>query len=256
MQTLILFIVSSLVQAGNLPILETLKGAQSLNVISGKTLKPVKQGKELTLPAKIKTDAHTTAVVKFPGGSRMMIGKKTDLEIEKKTKYTQWAKLGSGFVRTEVTKPAQLSKKYLFGYKTKSAVMGVRGTIFDVTADAQKKSAELRTLEGSVEVAKDEKSLFSGKGIPVLENQLSKISAQSIGAAAPFNRDEYLERMKSIQPNLPALPALADTGAAGEEAKKRMEAQMGQIKTPTAPVVPPVSIPPVAVPAKPKMPSF
>jgi len=246
MSTFILFLVTSLSFSSTSPILKELNGAKTLTVMNGKKKNKIKKHGKLKTPVKIKTDAKTSAVIEFGDGTVMSIGHTTEVEILNKTGVTQWNDLEHGNVRSQVAKAKTPSKNYLFGFRTKSAVMGVRGTDFVVTADQEKKTSELRTLDGEVHVAKDEKTLNDGKGIPVLQNQMTQMSPGSIQAPVSFNRDEFMKKLSTSQPDLaklapqvPSVPSMPTTPS---------------VTLPPV-TVPPVTAPPVTAPPAPAAPA-
>lgn len=214
-------------------------------------------GQSITLPARIQTDAKTSAVVSFPGGTQSIISGNTDLEIEKPKNGTQWNKLHSGFVRTEVakSKAAKSTGKFLFGFRTKAAVMGVRGTVFDIEESPAQKKTELKTLEGDVQVAKDEKTLSSGKGMSVTESQALAVNAGKIESPIAFNKEDYLDKLQNLRPDL---MKLSET-TLSTEAQSILNITKQAVPTVTLPAVtvPPVTAPVVTLPpapAKPKLP--
>lgn len=233
--------------AASNPRLVELHGSKVLKIHHGKKTVSLKKGSSISVPARIITDDKTSVVVEFKDKSRAVIAKNTDVEIDQPKNGTQWNVLHSGFVRTEVTKPATPSKRFLFGYKTKSAVMGVRGTIFDINETPETKKTELRTLDGEVQVAEDQKSLDAGKGQSVLMNQLSVIDAGKIQAPVAFNRDEYLNKLQSLHRDLPKVEALT----------RALPVVTAPVITAPAVTLPPVTAPPVTLPpapSKPKLP--
>ena len=117
-----------------------------------------------------------------------------------------------------------------FLVRTKAAVMGVRGTDFAVNTDADGAAAEVHTLEGQVDVAKDDKSLFSGKGMAVKADQFVKANRGAISVPKAFDRAGFLNALKGRQPDLPDLASMTPNPAA------ELEKLKGQI--PAAPQLP------------------
>src|SRR5690606_10315654 len=70
--------------------------------------------------------------------------------------------------------------------------------VMDLEQKAQK--ANVHTLEGVVEVAKDEPTLLAGKGTLVTENQMVTADQEGIRSARSFDRGRFERMMRRQQP--------------------------------------------------------
>jgi hypothetical protein len=84
--------------------------------------------------------------------------------------------------------------------RTKAAVMGVRGTDFVYSTAADSAKAEVRTLQGAVEVAKTDDILLSGQGKIVQANQMVSASDGNISTPKDFDREEFTKTLQQSQP--------------------------------------------------------
>jgi len=252
------------VQAGTIRI-ESVVGGSQVDVVTKKKTKKAHAGSPLAVGDTMRTDAVTSARILYPDQSQLLVGKSTEIEIQKPEKGGQWARLGAGSLRAIIAKPKGVgnSKVIRFGVRTRSAVMGVRGTDFVVDQDAQGPS-EVRTLEGSVEAAKDDKSLTQGKGVSLSKDQMLKVDPKAAFPKMPekFDSAQFLEGWKARQPDLSALTARVPRP---EAELKKLEKVVPKVEAPKIeapkveapkiqPPAPPAPPPPPPAPALPKNP--
>jgi hypothetical protein len=231
--------------------IESLEGAKTVLLQQGLELREAAVGEAVRIGERIRTDEKTTIVLIYPDGSHLSVLPGTDFEVEEEKKGVQSNQLRSGTVRgavnKEVTAAAAAPKKAIhFVIRTKTAVMGVRGTEFFAAADASSGVAQFHTLEGTVEVASDPGALLGGQGVPVSGGQFVTATESGISDALPFNRTDFL---KSVS-NSAASSAL-NSAASSAAAIGRKSDSPEQI-APSAPAAPPPRIPPD--PAKPVVP--
>lgn len=209
-------------------IVERIDGDKIVVVKGPQGNRVVEKGGRVMEGESIKTGARASARLKFKDGSRLLVGRGSELLIEKPKGGTQWTELKSGEVRG-IIKPrpdtpgqpspqdiedvspsgapavpegsklqAQKPKPPKFGVRTRSAVMGVRGT--DFVFGAKDTGSQLKTLEGTVEIAKDEPTLIEGKGTLVKRDQMVESQGGQIGEVKGFDSQAYLKEMMAKQP--------------------------------------------------------
>jgi hypothetical protein len=187
----------------------------------------VERGAELNVGDHLRTGPHTSAVIRYADGSKLFLGRGTDVVLGRNTGETQWNDVSYGQVRGIVPKIKGLAGggPPRFAVRSRAAVMGVRGTDFVFQANDAAVNSEVRTLEGLVEVAKDEEALMSGKGVAVKEGQFVSANADKVADVKKFNRDKYLKEFEYQQPEMMAMvrsdpdarPQSLQGAAAGQE---------------------------------------
>lgn len=221
---------------------ESVEGAGSVQVLrKGKSYQGP-EGSVLQPGDTVKTGPSVSTRVVDTAGNEVVIGRNSSFQVRPLQQGTQVGQLDAGYLRAKVQKASQGSKsKIKFAIKTKSSILGVRGTEF--TVDVPKEGeAVVHTLEGRVDAAKDEKSLFAGKGIPVAAGEMIQTA---LGAPLPapikFNREEFLANLKGVQPE------------AGQLLQKavRPPLELQKIQRPNLPPMPAGAIPPVSLPKAP-----
>jgi hypothetical protein len=155
----------------------------------------------------VKTGPRASAKIRYPDGSKLLIGRATEMEIQESANGAQFNQLNQGEVRGIIRKPKVLLKDGppRFIIRSKAAVMGVRGTDFVFTLDEEAKASQVHTLEGTVEVAKDEPTLMAGKGTPVTQDQMVSADAQGVRVPTSFDRKLYDQVLQTAQPEFAAL---------------------------------------------------
>ncbi len=272
---LVLSLLSSIsARAGDdRPLIESIRGAKTVVIQSAEGERAAGVGTPLNPGDRIKTTGDVSTRIVYKDRSQLSVGRASEVEVQgNEGGETQWTKLHAGQVQGKVTRAAMKPKSYRYGVRTKSAVMGVRGTDFVVdSADGQ--DAKVHTLDGQVDVAQDESSLLSGKGLAVLKNQFTEVKpGQAIPKPKQFDRGKYLQELNAKQPDfqsfmkqapkpqgeLEKLRSKSDAAppkmpeVKAPEVKAPEAPKMPEIKAPEAPKAPPVQAP--AAPALPKNP--
>lgn len=185
------------------PIIESIKGTPpTVLLIQDGIKKEMSTGQSIEIGGRIKTHEKNSAILQYPDGSRITILKNSDFTVEGEIDGIRWNKLKEGTVRGIIVKPKMItSSKHRFMIRTKSAVLGVRGTDFVMSMELASKSVEVHTLEGTVEVANNEASLLTGKGTAVTEGQFIKSGQRGLSPPQVFNKSEF---MKSFNQNIGA----------------------------------------------------
>ena len=137
--------------------------------------------------------------IKYPDGSKVSIGSNSKLVTERGTKAVQSIDLRFGKIHALIHK--QESEELHFRIKTKTATMGVRGTQFfvDVTPDGK---STTHVINGRVDVAKDDKTLVSGKGEHVFHGGFVEAEKDKISETKHFDAAQYLKAVAAEQPEL------------------------------------------------------
>ena len=179
-------------------ILKSISGAKAVPVFKGSQNRQVKEGDELEYGEELKTPEGVSLVLLYSDASQVNVSPKSDFTIEEYTDGTQWNKLREGTVRALISKvviPKNNKPKFLI--RTRSAVLGVRGTEFVMVMDLGSSTAQVHTLEGTVEVAKDELTVLNGKGALIKEGQFIEGGPHGLSLPQSFNKQEFLERLDS-----------------------------------------------------------
>jgi hypothetical protein len=187
-------------------ILESVLGDRAVVIITGQTQRPGVTGDEIHYWDVIQTSRKAAAKVRYPDGSTLLIGRDTKVEILPRQAGTQYNQLDWGQVRAQVEKPKTApdpQAKPRFIIRTKTAVMGVRGTDFVAGFDPASGQSALHTLEGTVDIATDESKVMSWQGLPVeaghaanLGNGLTAPSVETFSPAA------FEQEIKAAQPEI------------------------------------------------------
>jgi ferric-dicitrate binding protein FerR (iron transport regulator) len=215
-------------QAADDLILESVEGDRVVIVTDGKTLEPRqgKAGDRLSFWDVIQTSKRAAAKVRYPDGSLLVVGRDTKFTIQPKSEGTQYNQLDWGQVRAQVTpekeaKAEAKAKKPRFVIRTKTAVMGVRGTDFVAGFDAASSQLSLHTLEGAVDVASSESQLMAWQGTQVNAGQaLTWGESAEVPATSAFKPAELKQRIQAEQPELGTVPDRPAGDEPAEDASK------------------------------------
>ncbi len=181
------------------PVVESIDGAKTLLLLNGSKKREISAGAEIETGERIKTGSTTSATIRYPDGSKIVVATQSEYKVEEKTEGIQWNQLKAGSVRGIITKttiPASTKPRFII--RNKAAVLGVRGTDFIMGLSQGGMSSQVHTLEGSVEVAKDEISLLSSNGTVVNEGNFVEVSPKT-GVSIPqsFDKAEFLKSFNS-----------------------------------------------------------
>jgi hypothetical protein len=191
---------------GNPIILESIlcNGKGKVSVVKDKESEG-KMGDLLQTGDHVKTDALCSARLLYPDNSSLWVGRSSEVEVHSSGPDLQGAVISKGRVRAVVAKPGMTSQtpRYRFIFKAKSMVMGVRGTDFVVEQDGEAGASALHTLEGRVEVARENKVLLKeGGAIPVQKGEYLQTSAgQEIGQPKKFDTSQYSADLRQKEPD-------------------------------------------------------
>lgn len=204
------------------PVLATVEGVDPVTLIEGTDKRQVQVGAQVRFGERIVTGPKSAITLLYPDGSLLAIGPNTDLEVQARSPQTQWNNLRKGQVRGLIEKAPDPSKaaKPKFVIRTKTAVLGVRGTDFVMAFDALKAVTQVHTLEGSVDVGTSENTLMSGKGVAVERGQFIESSGKTIQPPKSFDRAEFLEKLRAEQ-----LPSVEISSLSGPSAGSAGAAQ-------------------------------
>ena len=112
---------------------------------------PVKRGDWLIEDTSIVTHEKSFVKVKFRDRSTMNVGPKSKVVINKlPAEKANMVNLLTGMINAEVQKTSNKKSKTKMLIKTRTAVMGVRGTKFQSIYNAENKRTSLVTIEGNV----------------------------------------------------------------------------------------------------------
>lgn len=186
--------------------IESIEGAKTAILQKGITLREASAGEEVRVGERIRTDGKTKVTLSYVDGSQVVVYPNSDLEIEKPKNGIQSNLLRGGDVKGSVEKeiPASITKgttapegkpKIKFVIRTKSAVMGVRGTEFVAAYNAVSGLSSFHTLTGAVEVASSPAQLMGGSGVSVGGGQFVQATASGISGIQAFNPSTFLSTL-------------------------------------------------------------
>ena len=206
--------------------IESIQGAETVTVTAaGGGPLEVKAGEKVQPGSRVKLGPGASATLLYADGARVELSSAADFEAGEKIGGLQTSHLHAGKAvgRVPAPKPSLVTgqstgadpkKKIRFLIRTRSAVMGVRGTVFEVLMETAE-NARFETLEGTIEVAKDQSTLLSAGGVEVPAGQFvsatpSGITApQAVGAAAPPAANPVAGLPAEVPVAAPAAPPAA-----------------------------------------------
>ena len=193
---------------GDSPVIDAIEGDHIVIIQTAHGNRVGVRGTQLSPGDRVKTGSRATARILYPDGSKLVIAKSSEVEIEDRKGGAQWNRLLNGTVRGQVKKvkpaddapSAPVPGLHRFIVRSKGVVMGVRGTNFLFESGADQ-SAAIHTFEGTVDVAKSPEALAAGHSTPVQAGQFISADSQgAIGVPQTFDADAYAKRLKSEQP--------------------------------------------------------
>lgn len=234
------------------PKIEKIEGGKIVSLLDQEEKRSATEGMELEYGQTLKTDPESSATVLYPDGSRIVIAANSEYKLDTPANQSQWGKLQQGSVRGIIEKAKESGTgKPKFVIRTKAAVLGVRGTDFVMAMNPANGTAQVNTLEGTVEVARSELSVLEGKGQMIEAGQFIQASPSGLGPVQAFDADSFLKEFKAklngplsekaATPPTPSPPP--GTGSSGLPAS-----------VPAYNGVPPASIPMASKPAPPSPP--
>lgn len=229
----------------------SIEGAKTALLQNGITLRDANAGEMVKIGERIRTDAKTKVTLAYPDGSSIVVYPNSDLEIEKPKDGVQSNQLRGGDVQGSVEK-VPLTKggsqpKVKFIIRTRTAVMGVRGTEFVVGYNAITGLSSFHTLAGTVEVASSPAQLMGGSGVAVGGGQFVNATATGISGVQAFSPSTFMA-------NLEAAAGSAAAGAAVDLAGNAALSSLSSVvpdgrSQSAAPPAPPPKLPPPPAPA-------
>jgi hypothetical protein len=205
---------------------ESIDGAETVSLHRGYHVREAAAGEEIFPGEQIQTGADTTAVIAYPDGTKVSLLPLSNFQLEEPDHSLQFSQLNWGGVHGVVPKgappaaaPGKRGMKFII--RTRSAVMGVRGTDFLVGVHPGGGAADFHTLEGKVEVASHTTDLLGGKGVPIESGKGVRAAENGkLGPVHPFTPSElrtsypglvlaqYPALQKQIELSAPPKPSL------------------------------------------------
>lgn len=193
----------------SLPILESIEGASSIRVVDiGGAARTVQAGAKLRVGDQVEPPEKIAVRLLYDDGTQLVLAGKSRLVIEAMSAGIRWNRLSSGKLRARVPSAGDdsaLPKKYRFGTRTRSAVLGVRGTDYFVRIDKTGKFSEFVTFEGVVDIHNSEKQLLSGKGVPVPQGELIRSTIGKLSDLKKWDRDQFMKAVEKEDPSFARL---------------------------------------------------
>ncbi len=190
-----LLILESFSWAGEIR-LDSLKGAETVTRIREGRRGEIRQGAEVQAGDVLQTGEGVTAILIYSDQSKVQMSAKTEFKVESQVEETQWNRLNYGSVRGMIEKATSPTAKPKFLIRTRSATLGVRGTEF-VFAQSLDGPAQIHTLEGVVDVGRDELTVLSGKGVPVETGHFVEALPGRVSSPQSFDVKEFMEKFNS-----------------------------------------------------------
>ncbi|MBY0470666.1 FecR family protein [bacterium] len=126
-----------------------------------------------------------------------------------------------GFHKVSSQVDQALKKKLRFTLRTRSAVMGVRGTEFVVNGAGSTGNFNFFTTQGTVEIAKSEHALIAGDSTQLAAGKMIEATPSGIGEAKVFQGKDLPDFAKGSNDSGSAAPS--DKPEAKLEEKKELE---------------------------------
>ncbi|GAB4418969.1 MAG: hypothetical protein OHK0056_28850 [Bacteriovoracaceae bacterium] len=153
----------------------------------------VQAGDQLQKDTSILTQEKSFAIIVYNDGTQVTLGPNSKMIVDKIEKSEQQlVSLITGKIKAEVKKAGMESKTSKLILKTRSAALGVRGTVFQTTYNPESKITSLVTLEGKVAMAKvPEKQVAELKKMESQIDEAKKIDQILNAKAVVVERGEY-----------------------------------------------------------------
>ncbi len=179
-----------------------LRGKVYLEKNGKKTL--LKKGDKISENSHIISEAKSFARVVLPDNSTMNVGPKSSVTIESfRTKEDpSLIKLAQGMVRASI--PEESKKNLKMVIKTKSAVMGIRGTKVVLTHNNESNSTAGITIDGVAELAAKEKPLLVKESGQIVDSVSFIASAPGDENSGRISKTRNENNLSQNRKNVPA----------------------------------------------------
>ncbi|HTL11766.1 MAG TPA: FecR family protein [Bdellovibrionota bacterium] len=182
------------------------------------------EGEETEAPAgfqlqgRVQVDEKGAAAVRFSDGSRVLLGAGARARVGLTSEGAPALVVDQGDTRIQVPpaattdadkkegeKPKGVVRPFRFMVRTRSAVMGVRGTDFVVTQALQGAQSSVHTLEGVVTTAANPAALQAGQGAAIAAGQTVSATAQGLSAVTAFDKAAFIQELAARNPAMQAI---------------------------------------------------
>lgn len=145
----------------------------------------LREGDSLEKDTSLLSQDKSFAIISYQDGTQVTLGPNSKIIIDKIEKTDQqFVALLTGKIKAEVEKANKEKKESKMLVKTRSAALGVRGTIFQTTYNPLSKITSLITLKGKVAMAK----------IPEKTKEVSKVEEQNGKPTESQQMDKLLNK--------------------------------------------------------------
>jgi len=202
----------------------------SVNQVMGNDMQPLAEGGPVFEGALIKTESGSTAKLMLQDQSTLALGPDSSMRMDEvRNQAAANVSILNGTVRSKVMKDllsnGTPSNKVKFILKTKTAVMGVRGTEFEVIYNSSNQVTTLVTFEGAVAMIKVDTNapssfvqsanlvplLTSAQAVLVTEGRFSTVNASLPSVTLPVKLSPaQFETLKKADPAA-AAPGTGDS---------------------------------------------
>lgn len=152
----------------------------------------LKKGMMLKKDSSVLVSGKGFARIKFINDSLVTLGPDSKMIVEMDTKTeTSLVNLVTGKIRAAVKKKSDKPQDKRFLVKTTAAVMGVRGTEFQVTFNPKSLRSSLLTYEGRVDFKKQELEDLKAGSKKSLEQTIAQVQAQLEKNPEPVRKGDF-----------------------------------------------------------------
>src|SRR5947209_20354739 len=86
------------------PVIESIEGDKIVIIVTSNGNRTVTRGTEIQFGDRVKTGPQSSVKVRYPDGSKLLIGRSTEMQVQASEKGTQFNQLLAGEVRGIITK--------------------------------------------------------------------------------------------------------------------------------------------------------
>ena len=191
----------------------------TVRVLRGGTVMGLTPGAPLLPGDRVEGLARGLITLRTPDRGVVIIAPGTVVEIEQTETYPRAIRLKEGAIRgmfgqaPEASKGGKSARPIRFLIRSRTAVMGVRGTDFliELPAEGSAEPGRILTLEGAVEAAPDVDTLVRGAGVPVAAGQKVEVNPQT-GISAPTPIQEGDLKQTRLSQVLAQFSSAAESG--------------------------------------------
>lgn len=199
-----------------------LRGYATMLSPGAKNARVVELGQKIFEDTSILTKSKSFAVIEFADGSRMSIGPNSKVVVMKaKSNDPGLISLLKGKIRSNINPESNKDVKYII--RTRTAAMGVRGTDFQTSFNAENKATSLVTFKGEVSMAR-------------LNTSNAELESSSVGIERGTDGEPIVQTSNAIkQTKMEELKSIIETKSVAVS-NGQFSGTVAGLKVPTKPV--------------------